>query len=165
MKQMEKILLALAFLLAATVAQAVPGRTVSIYQKDGQVVAFAFSERPVVSYDAGDLVLTTTKTTVQFPIYQLQKLQFEEDWVNSDDNVATTLEQQQVDVLFGFHDGMLTVSGGDPGAPVTLYNVKGMMVGQWRLDDAGCATIPMQGMGKDVYIVKTQRLTFKFRKS
>lgn len=165
MKQMEKILLALAFLLAATVAQAVPGRTVSIYQKDGQVVAFAFSEKPVVSYDGNNLVLTTTKTTVQFPIYLLKKLQFDDDWVNSDDNVATTLEQQQVDVLFGFHDGMLTVSGGDPGAPVTLYNVKGMMVGKWRLDDAGCATIPMQGMGKDVYIVKTQRLTFKFRKS
>lgn len=165
MTRMKKMLLSLAFLLAATVAQAVPGRTVSIYQQDGQVVAFAFTERPVVSYDGNNLVLTTTKTTVQFPIYQLKKLQFDDDWVNSDDNVATAIEQKQADVVFGFHEGMLTVSGGDPGAPVTLYNVKGMMVGQWRLDDAGCATIPMQGMGKDVYIVKTQRLTFKFRKS
>ena len=92
MTRMKKMLLSLAFLLAATVAQAVPQRTVSIYQKDGQVVAFAFSERPVVSYDAGDLVLTTTKTTVQFPIYQLKKLQFDDDWVNSDDNVATAIE-------------------------------------------------------------------------
>ena len=165
MTRMKKMLLSLAFLLAATVAQAVPQRTVSIYQKDGQVVAFAFSEKPVVSYDGNNLVLTTTKTTVQFPIYQLKKLQFDDDWVNSDDNVATTVEQKQADVLFGFHDGMLTVSGGEPGAQVTLYSVKGMMVGQWRLDDAGCATIPMQGMGKDVYIVKTNRLTFKFRKS
>ena len=68
-------------------------------------------------------------------------------------------------MLFGFHDGTLTISGGTPNTQVTLYSVKGMMVGQWRLDDAGCATIPMQGMGKDVYIVKTNRLTFKFRKS
>ena len=149
----------------AAVAQAAPQRTVSIYQKDGQVVAFAFSERPVVSYNGNDLVLTTAKTTVQFPIYLLKKLQFDEDWVNSDENVATTIEQKEPDVLVGFHDGMLTISGGEPNTQVTLYSVKGMMVGQWRLDDAGCATISMQGMGKDVYIVKTNRLTFKFRKS
>ena len=65
MKQMKKILLALAFLLAATVAQAVPGRTVSIYQKDGQVVAFAFTEKPVVSYDGNNLVLPAAEAPVR----------------------------------------------------------------------------------------------------
>ena len=108
----------------ATVAQ----RTVSIYQKDGQIVSFAFTERPVVTYEGNDLVLTTTKTTVQFPIYLLKKLQFDEDWVNSDDNVATAIEQKEPDVLFGFHDGTLTISGGTPNTQVTLAVAASLVV-------------------------------------
>ena len=145
---MKNLFLTLALIIGATAIMAAPQRTITIHQSDGQIVSFAFTERPVVTYEGNDLVLTTTKTTVQFPIYLLKKLQFDEDWVNSDDNVATAIEQKEPDVLFGFHDGTLTISGGTPNTQVTLYSVKGMMVGQWRLDDSGCATIPMQGMAR-----------------
>ena len=54
--------------------------TVSIYQVDGKVAVFSFAEKPVVTYSGDNLVLTTNKTTVQYPIYQLKKLAFDVDW-------------------------------------------------------------------------------------
>ncbi len=148
-----------ALLMLTGMAQA--QNAVAIHQKNGQVATFAFTEKPVVTYSGSDLVLTTTKTTVNYPIYLLKKLVFDVDWtesVNKIENVQTS------DVLFRFHDGTLSIIGGQPGSIVTLHNIKGQKVGQYRLDADGSATIPTQPLGKDIYIVKTKSLSFKFSK-
>lgn len=148
-----------ALLMLTGMAQA--QNAVAIHQKNGQVATFAFTEKPVVTYSGSDLVLTTTKTTVNYPIYLLKKLVFDVDWtesVNKIENVQTS------DVLFRFHDGTLSIIGGQPGSIVTLHNIKGQKVGQYRLDADGSTTIPTQSLGKDIYIVKTKSLSFKFSK-
>ena len=48
-----------------------------ILKKDGIVLKFDVADKPKVSYSGNDLVLTTTKTTVQLPVYLLQKISFE----------------------------------------------------------------------------------------
>lgn len=48
-----------------------------ILKKDGTVLKFGVADKPKVSYSGNDLVLTTTKTTVQLPVYLLQKISFE----------------------------------------------------------------------------------------
>ena len=48
-----------------------------ILKKDGTVLKFDVADKPKVSYSDNDLVLTTTKTTVQLPVYLLQKISFE----------------------------------------------------------------------------------------
>ena len=48
-----------------------------ILKKDGTVLKFDIADKPKVSYSGNDLVLTTTKTTVQLPVYLLQKISFE----------------------------------------------------------------------------------------
>ena len=103
------------------------------------------------------MVLTTTQTSVQYPLYQLKKIDF---------GVADALdvEEIKVDTKFSFRGDMLYVSGGEPGSLVLIYNLKGMMVGQYRIDDSGQATVPVQGMKNEVYIVKTKSVSFKFKK-
>ena len=134
---------------------------VAIHQVDGQVATFAFTEKPVVTYSGNDLVLTTTKTSVQYPIYMLKKIDFD---VSFDDLTGIESVEKKADAQFRFQDGALCISGGEPGTMVYLYNLKGIKAGQYRLDAKGSATVPMQGLGRDVYIVKTQSFTFKFRK-
>jgi hypothetical protein len=70
----------------------------------------------------------------------------------------------KVDTQFSFQGGVLVVSGGEPNSFVSVFNLKGVMIGQYRLDDVGCASIPMQDLKKDVYIVKTTRFSFKIKK-
>lgn len=135
-------------------------KSVAIYQTDGQVATFAFTEKPVVTYSGSDLVLTTTETCVQYPIYNLQKMEFPVEW----DNPDAVREVKETDATFSFLDGQLSVSGGKPGAVVLLYNMKGIKAGQYCLDENGHASIPTGGLQRDIYIVKCQSFTFKFRK-
>ena len=146
------------FLLLAFCTLANAQNAIAIYQKDGKVAQFAFSEKPVITYVDNNLVLTTTQTTVQYPIYLLQKIDF-----GSFD--LMDVKEVRVDTQFSFQGDVLLVSGGDPNSLVNVFNLKGVKIGQYRLDDTGCATIPMQDLKKDVYIVKTTRFSFKITKS
>ena len=71
----------------------------------------------------------------------------------------------KADARFRFSDGCLLISGGQPGSPVQIHTVLGLTVGRHRLDASGNASIPLQGLGSGIYIVKTNMFTFKFRKS
>ncbi|MBR1463881.1 MAG: hypothetical protein IJ604_10995 [Prevotella sp.] len=128
-----------------------------IYQKDGKVANFAFSEKPVATYSDNQLVITTAKTSVQYPLYLLQKIEF----VLSG---TTSVEQVKSDAKFRFTDGSLHITGGNPGSPVYIYSMHGMSEGQYRIDDAGNAVISLQRLSKGIYIVKTNHFTFKFTK-
>jgi len=145
-------------LLLACSLMAGAQNAISIHQKDGKVANFAFSEKPVVTYADNQLVITTTKTSVQYPLYLLQKIDFEL-------TDATAIEQVKPDAKFRFTDGTLYITGGDPGSQVVIYDMRGMTEGQYRIDDAGNAVISLQSLSKGLYIVKTNHFTFKFTKS
>ena len=145
-------------LLLACSLMAGAQNAISIHQKDGKVANFAFSEKPIVTYADNQLVITTTKTSVQYPLYLLQKI----DFALSE---ATAVEQVKPDAKFRFTDGTLYISGGTPGSQVYIYNMSGMTEGQYRIDDAGNAVIALQRLSKGHYIVKTNHFTFKFTKS
>lgn len=145
-------------LLLACSLMAGAQNAISIHQKDGKVANFAFSEKPVVTYADNQLVITTTKTSVQYPLYLLQKIDFEL-------TDATAIEQVKPDAKFRFTDGILYITGGAPGSQVVIYDMRGMTEGQYRIDDAGNAVISLQSLSKGLYIVKTNHFTFKFTKS
>jgi len=145
-------------LLLACSLMAGAQNAISIHQKDGKVANFAFSEKTIVTYADNQLVITTTKTSVQYPLYLLQKIDFEL-------TDATAIEQVKPDAKFRFTDGTLYITGGDPGSQVVIYDMRGMTEGQYRIDDAGNAVISLQSLSKGLYIVKTNHFTFKFTKS
>jgi len=134
---------------------------IAIYQKDGKVARFAFSEKPVVTYSGADLVMTTTKTSVHYPLNMLKKLIFEDELTE-----AVNIEALEVksSVQFSFKGGALSIKGGEPQSSVNLFNIKGMSVGQYRLDIDGSVEIPTQSLDSDIYVVKTSSVSFKFRK-
>lgn len=134
---------------------------VVVTQIDGQVAIFGFAEKPVVTYSGSNLVLTTSQGVVEYPIYMLKKLAFDEV-----QKVVTAVEDvKQTDAQFRFQDGMISVVGGESGSQVFLYSMSGTKVGQYRLDGSGHIDIPVQHLSKGIYIIRTKHFTFKFRKS
>ena len=133
--------------------------TIVIQQKDGKVARFSFTEKPVVTYSGNDVLVNTTKNSVQYPIYLLQKISFDIDW-----NTTDIEEVEVAEPSFHFRDDALSISGEDPRSLVFLYNIKGMLAGRYQTDDRGCVTIPIRQLRPDLYIVKTNRFSFKFRK-
>lgn len=129
---------------------------VAIYQTDGQKALFAFADQPEVTYTTTDLVLTTTKTTVQYPISQLKKIQFEMA------EMPEGIDELEEDKRFSFRDGSIVIEGGVPNSLVTIYTVSGALTAQYRLDGNGDAVIPTQGLSSQVYIFANGSITFKF---
>ena len=137
-------------------------KAIAVWQHDGTVAKFAFTEKPVVTYSANELVMTTTKTSVRYPINRLQKVVFDVDEnVTSVEDVKSSTSG---DVKFSFRDGSLVVSGGNAGAIVNLYQSNGVFAGQFRLDGDGSVAIPTSNLSRGVYIVNTQKMSFKFYK-
>ena len=159
-KRLLMLLLLVCGMAVGTWAQ----NAVKIYQLDGKAATFAFTERPVVTYSGNELVLTSTKTTVTYPIYKLKKLVFDVEW---DETTSVELETNKNPGREGFRflGDVLQVMGGEPNSPVLLYNIKGIKVGEYRLDSDGNTAIPLSSLNKDFYIVKAKGITFKFRKS
>ncbi len=163
MKKILFIMMALVLPVVASaddVSEQRTQNTIVIHQKDGQVAVFKFSEKPVVTYVGNDLVLTTTETMVQYPIYLLQKMDFD---INLDELTAVEAVKKSGGRFF-FWDGALCISGGKPGSPLFIYNLRGMKAAQYCLDAEGNASIPLRDLRKDVYIVKTDCFNFKFKK-
>ena len=150
----------MALMLAAYVTMWAQDAVV-IYQKNGKVARFSFTDKPVVTYTATDLVLTSTRKTVHYPINMLQKLVFEDEQTRAVDIQA--VEEKSVE-QFRFEGESLSIKGGVPQSYVYIFNVEGMKVGQYRLDSDGNAEISTQSLGKDLYIVKTNNVSFKFLK-
>lgn len=155
-----KLTIILLSLMFTTVAWA--QNAVTIYQTDGKSANFAFAEKPVVTYTEDYLVITTTKTTVQYPIYLIQKIEFQEEWFVPTDIKTTTVG---ADVKFSFQGGIISICGGVPNSEVFIYNIKGLKVRQYWLDEQGKTSISTTNLDKDIYIVKTRNISFKFRKS
>ena len=149
-------------LLWLTASGAWAQNAIVVCQKDGTVARFAFTEKPVVTYSAGELMMTTNKTSVQYPINRLMKIYF--DVGENSDGIKNVEASKQEDVQFTFRDGALVVSGGKSGAIVNLYRLDGVSAGQFRLDGNGSVTIPTGNLSQGFYIVKTKQLSFKFRK-
>lgn len=133
--------------------------SLAVHQQDGQITVFSFTEKPVVTYSDNELVLTTRKTAVQYPLYKLKKLTFDTAW---DD--PSRIEEQIVNAKFRFQGNAIVVTGCKPGAQLMVFDLKGKKTCQLRTDDKGCATISLNGLRKQVYVMKTDHCSFKFRK-
>lgn len=154
---MKKIVFLFTLLLAAVLrVSAVEQNVVAVYQLDGQKALFAFADQPEVTYTATDLTLTTTKTSVQYPISQLKKIQFETA------DMPEGIDEIEVTKQFTFRDGSIIIEGGEPNSLVNIYSVSGALTAQYRLDGNGDAVIPMQGLSGNAYIFANGSITFKF---
>jgi len=153
---MKKIVFTLISLLMALVTTAEEQNVIAIYQTDGQVAMFAFADKPEVTYTTTDLVLTTTKTMMQYPIAQLKKVQFEKA------DISEGLDELVADGHFSFRDGAIEIHGGKPNSMVKIFTVSGTLVAQYPLDANGEGVIPTQSLRGTTYVVTAGSFSFKF---
>src|SRR3712207_4091141 len=97
-----------------------------VWQNDGGTTKFAFSEAPVVKYEGETLVLTTTKTSVEYPLSQLKKFTFEVD--------PTKVEELEVTSDLK-NDGM-----------VSVYNMSGQLVKTYKSEGSQRITFAIESL-------------------
>ena len=138
---MKKLFLSLLTLLAAT---AWADTTLIVHQKSGGTVEFAFSEKPVVTYSEGYLVVTAQERTVQFPMSNMQKFTFGE------------IEEDQVT--------RITPPVNVAPQPTYIYGIDGKLMRTLKPSGDGTTPANLDGLPAGTYVIKNGTTTYKVLK-
>ena len=157
--KMRTIYRALAFALLVFSAGLPVGATdyVKVSSANGEATYFALSEKPVVTFAADKLVLTTAKQTVEYPLTEFRSFEF----TNQTTAIASTKEKA-TGAVFSFGTS-LKGEGLPAGSRVIVYAIGGQVVGSGIVSETGTVDIPLGGK-TGAFIVKSSSKTFKFIK-
>lgn len=129
-----------------------------LHQKNGGKVAYVLNERPKVTYEGENLVLTTQKVTVEYPLSEVSKFTFGD----LGDNGIEDLRGKDASVKLNAQT--LVVAGGTPGAPLSLYSLSGSLVWRTNLDADGQLIRSIADLPRGVYVLKSGSITSKIIK-
>lgn len=123
------------------VASAFAQNTLNIHQKSGGVVSYAFSEKPVVTYTADGIHLSTSKVEVDYPLSNLEKFTF-------GDGDANPVESIKAEGIAG---------------DVQIYSLGGTLVKTIKSCE-GTTTFFTGDLPSGVYVIKNGKTTYKIIK-
>ncbi len=153
---MKKLLLLLTALFAITVARA-EDKALQILLSDGHVVTINLNEEPRTTYEDGQLVITSTKNTVSYPLEQVKRFTY----VSA---VAGITSPKEVGASFSTDGESLTFKGLKPHTKIYLYTVAGQLLQTIDSGTQSQTVISASHLPYGVYVVKVNGGTFKITK-
>ena len=150
--------LMLAALAVGSWAQDATQRLV-VWQKSGEKTYIDLTDEPVTTFEAGQLVIKTSRTTVYFQLENVLRYTYE--------GVSSTgIELQPGERLVSVsREGeALTFRNLQEGHVVTLFNTNGMMLEQATATAGQPLTLSVQNRPSGVYFVKVGKETYKLLK-
>lgn len=138
---MKKVIFSLLMLFAATASWA--DTALIVHQKSGGTVEYAFSEKPVVTYSNGNLVISVPGASVEYPLSNMEKFTFGEvtDMV--------TRITAPVDVA---------------PQPTYIYNVSGVLMRTFQPGENGTTPASLDGLPAGTYVIKNGKTSYKVAK-
>lgn len=133
--------------------------TLTVHQKDGQTFSYGFSEKPVITYTDTDLVLTTTRTTVGYPLSSVAKLTFSDDETGVD-----AVTEDASDARISLDSYTVRISGAKSGQNVFLTDTSGKPISTYETDQDGSVTFNIADLPQGIYIIKSDSITCKILK-
>ncbi len=147
------------FLLAltATLASQADERVLKVWQANGQVLTISLADEPRTTYKDGNLVITSTKTSVTLPLEQVRRYTYE--------TVSTGIVEPKVVHATISKDGeTLTLTGLKPGTTLQLYNVAGQLLRTLTSGSQSKTVVTVSNLPSGVYVVKANDVTYKITK-
>jgi hypothetical protein len=158
-----KKLLKLTLLLLASIVLAVPLRaannpvTLVVLTRDNTQHMFVLADKPEVTFEGTDLVVTCVNSTTTFPLPDVIRFTY----LNTTDAVE---ELKADETQVNFKDGMIVINQLKAGATVAVYSVDGRLVRQLTARESGSYSLNLSELPTGVYIVKADRVTYKIAK-
>jgi hypothetical protein len=138
---MKKLFFSLLTLFAATVSWA--DSALFVHQKSGGVVEYAFSEKPVVTYSEGYLVISVPEASVSYPLSNLQKFTFGD----VDDQVTRIVAPVNT-----------------APQPTYIYSLDGKLMRTLQPSEDGTTSASLEGLPSGTYVVKNGKTSYKVLK-
>ena len=155
MKNIKRILLLLA--LAATATAQADDRVLKVWQADGQVLTINLADEPRTTYSDGNLIITSSKSSVSLPIEKVRRYTYE--------SVASGIDEvKTVRAAFSRDGETLTLTGLKPGTAIYLYNVAGQLLCTIDSGTKPKVVVSVSHLPAAVYVVKANDVTYKITK-
>lgn len=140
---MRKRIVLLTLLLAGT-ALAWAGEVLHVHTVTGGEMVYDFADKPVVTFEADQMVLTTTTATVVYPMSEVTSFTFSH-------SEAEALEQ-------------ITSSEPSGDATVRIYNLEGALVMTCEARD-GVSAYRVNDLPQGAYVVRSGKRSYKMVKN
>ena len=114
-------------------------------------------EQPVTKYVDGNLVITTTLTSITYPLEQVRKYTY----TSQTDGFVSL---KTIGVTFSADGEALTFNNLKPQTDIAVYNATGQLLLKQASSESGSATISCSHMPVGVYVVKVNGATYKISK-
>ena len=127
-----------------------------VWQANGKVMNISLNEEPRTTYSDGQLIITTTKTTVTFPLEEVVKYTYADaSGISSPNAVGSE---------FSADGETITFTGLKPNTPVYVYSVAGQLLTTVTATGQSKTKISVSQFPVGVYVVKANGVTYKITK-
>lgn len=125
---------------------------------DGSKLSVPFSERPVLTCQGADLLLTTTKMEMQLPDGSVKEFTLNKK------EVSTSVDEIHAEVRMERKGNDLYFTHCKAGSSVTIYDQSGRQIAAHSVNDSGQCQVSLQHQPNGIYIVKSESITCKILK-
>ena len=130
-----------------------------VWKKDGSKVAFALTEKPIVTFSETSLMINSTTVSVNYDLEDMAKFTYEDSESQGIKNIENDKESS-----FKFDGEMLLFPSLKAGSKVAIHNLGGVLVFARTIEAAGDYSFPISHLDKGVYVVSVDGLTYKIVK-
>ena len=151
-----KKLITLLILFVFALSMMADDMLLQIWQSDGNVVTIDLNEQPVTRYADGNLIITTTKTTITYPLEKVVKFTYiSADGISSIEGMRSKFSQDGETLFF---------SGLTQGTEIALYSSSGLIMRKVKTGPLAETTVSVSDLPPGVYLVKVNSFTYKITK-
>lgn len=135
-----------------------------VWLKDGRYDAYAFSTRPKIVHEEGELVVTSRVGTYRYMEEQVRKFTLSDsDTPSEPDAITAPSATQQPGGMFRQGETVL-MQGLRPGEKLYVYGSDGILRKVLTASEDGRLTFELAGFTAGIYILKTTTTTYKIIK-
>lgn len=129
-----------------------------VYISSGEKVSYMLVSYPVVTFDADNVILSTTNNRVEYAKSDVAKFTLEHVTTDGIKNEATS------DTQIRQHDGTFLFEGFAPNTVISVYDTAGHLVDSASTSSDGSAMIATNAYKSGIYILKADNKSYKFIK-
>ncbi|MBR1917008.1 MAG: T9SS type A sorting domain-containing protein [Bacteroidaceae bacterium] len=152
--------LVLMLLLAATVSSLADSQRLVVWQKSGQKVYFDLNEEPETTFEDGNLVIRSSRTTVSYPLTNVLRYTYEGGTITDVGDV----KMRPGEVRFLQNAEQMAFDGLQDGTILEVYTLDGVKIKTVKAQGGQRTVVSLADQAAGTYIVKAGEATYKFMK-
>ncbi len=147
-------------LLTATLSSLADSQRLVVWQKSGQKVYFDLTEEPETTFEDGNLVIRSSRTTVSYPLTNVLRYTYEGGTITDVGDV----KMRPGEVRFLQNAEQMAFDGLQDGTILEVYTLDGVKIKTVKAQGGQRTVVSLADQAAGTYIVKAGEATYKFMK-